>query len=212
MRANTMFIFLILVYFNIISNGIHVYDVYIHYIFFIHLSVHGQLGWYHILVILNSMAVNMSVQLTWLYVDLHPSRYMLRSVIVGSYGSFSFSFLKNLLTVFHSGCTDLYSHQQCVGVPFSLHPYTYSSFIFLMTVILTGVRWNSISFWFVFLWWLGILNIFSCICWSFVLLLTIFCLLHLPIYCWGCWFFWSLAFWTLKICLPSQYWPDIQTR
>ena len=113
-------------------------SIYISHFLFICSVVSGHLGCYlfHVLAIVNSTAMTTRVHVPFKIKVF--SRYGPRSEIAGQFGNSNFSFLRNLNTVFHSGCTQLPFHP----FPFSPHPLQQLLLIdFLTMVILTVWRW-----------------------------------------------------------------------
>ena len=88
------------------------------YIFLIHSSADGHLGCSHVLAIVNSAAVNIRVHVFFWIRAFIFARCMPRSGIIWSYGNPIFSFLRNLHTVSHSGCTGLHPTHSVGGFPF----------------------------------------------------------------------------------------------
>ena len=107
-------------------------------IFFIPFSVDGHLGCFHILVIVNRAAVDIGVHVSFRIIVF--SRYMPRSGIAGSYGSFwETSILFSIVAV------SLYVSTNTVGgFCFLLPSPAFVICRLLMMAILTSVKWYLI--------------------------------------------------------------------
>ena len=79
----------------------------VYHIFFIYLLI--DTGCFHVLVIVNSAAVNTGVHVFFSSYCFIFLREIPRNVSAGSYGSSGFNFLRNINTVFHSGDINLHS-------------------------------------------------------------------------------------------------------
>ena len=109
---------------------------------FIYSSVNRHLGFFffHFLAIMNTVAINIPVQVFVVGTDFISLGHISRSGIAESYGNSMFNFLRTA-KVFYSSRTSLHSHQQCMTVPITPHPCQHLVLsVFFLTVIPLGVK------------------------------------------------------------------------
>ena len=97
----------------------------------IYSPIDRNLGCLHILTIMSNVAMKIRAHASFQNSVLFSLGKNIRSKTAGSYARFIFNPYKRPQNVFHSGCTNLHSQQQCKEFPF-LHILTKTYFCYLL--------------------------------------------------------------------------------
>ena len=109
-----------------------------------HILIQSCVDWHmdccHVWALINSLAMNIGVPVSFQVSVFVFSTYLPRSGIIGLYGSPICNFLRHFHTICPSNYINLHSHQQYTRVPFSPHPIQHLLFVdLLMMAMLTNV-------------------------------------------------------------------------
>lgn len=108
--------------------------------YFIYSSVDGHLGCFHLLVIMNSVSVNVYKCLC-----VHMFSVLLSVYLVELLGHISlFNFLRNCQIISQRSCTILYSKYQYTRVSVSPNPQHLLFSVFFIFAILVSMKWYLI--------------------------------------------------------------------
>ena len=125
------------------------------YHFFICLTIDGHLGCFYNLAIVNNVAINIEVHVSFQISVFIFFRYLSRSGIDGSYGGSVFRYYRKLHTIFRGGCSftfppkmhsfDRYEMMTCVGFDLYVSDDQQSRASFHMTTAHLDVSFGKMS-------------------------------------------------------------------